>query len=118
VRTAFEEAEIPADYTIFREGDAAIAGVRDMAAAGTVPHLVLLDLNLPRASGHQVLLALRALPAFATVPVVILSTSNHPADRNRCLAGGADDYRVKPPFFGELLVLVQELRARWLTAVG
>lgn len=116
VRTAFAELGISADYTIFRDGDEAIAGIRLMAAEGRLPHVVLLDLNLPRTSGHQVLTSLRALPAFAAVPVVVLSTSNHPVDRSRCLASGADDYQVKPPRFDELLTLVERLRDRWLKA--
>ncbi len=114
VRTAFDEVGIPADYTVFRDGDEAIAGIRGMAGDGSLPALVLLDLNLPRTSGHEVLTSLRALPAFAQVPVVVFSTSNHPADRSRCLANGADEYQVKPPHFDQLLTLVQGLRERWL----
>ncbi len=118
VCTAFEEIGVVADYTVFRDGDEAIAGIRRMAEDGHLPHLVLLDLNLPRTSGHQVLVNLRALPAFTGVPVVVLSTSNHPVDRSSCLAGGADDYQVKPPHFDQLLSLVQHLRDRWLTTEG
>lgn len=116
VCTAFAEVGIPAIYTVFRDGDEAIAGIRLMALQGSQPHLVLLDLNLPRTSGHDVLAGLRALPAFSAVPVVVLSTSNHPVDRSRCLAGGANDYQVKPPHFDDLLAMVLRLRDRWLMA--
>ena len=117
VCTAFAEVGIPAFYTVFRDGDEAIAGIRLMAQDGYRPNLVLLDLNLPRTSGHDVLADLRALPQFAGVPVVVLSTSNHPVDRSRCLAGGANDYQVKPPHFDQLLTMVECLRDRWLTVV-
>lgn len=114
VRTAFEEAGITAEFTIFRDGDEAIAGVRRIAQEGPRPDLALLDLNLPRTSGHEVLACVRGLDRFDQMPVVVFSTSNHPADRARCIAGGADDYQVKPPRFADLLELVQLLRARWL----
>lgn len=114
VRTAFEETGITAEFTIFRDGDEAIAGIQRIAEQGPRPDLALLDLNLPRTSGHEVLVRLRGLGRFDGMPVVVFSTSNHPGDRARCLAGGADDYQVKPPRFGELLDLVQQLRQRWL----
>ena len=60
------------------------------------PALVLLDLKLPRVDGHQVLRVMRADPALRLVPVVILTTSNNPADIEQSLALGASDYVVKP----------------------
>ena len=115
IRTAFEEATVDVDFIIFRDGDEAIAGVQRLATAGTpVPDLAFLDLNLPRASGHEVLAAIRRQPALAAVPVLVFSTSNHPTDRSRCLAAGASDYLVKPPHFDELLALVGMVSKRWL----
>ncbi len=114
IRTAFEEVGVLAEYTNFRDGDEAIVGIRQMVRDHNLPHLVLLDLNLPRTSGHQVLVNMRTMAEYARVPVVVLSTSNHPLDRTRCLADGADDYQVKPPHFTELLELAKRLRDRWL----
>ena len=114
IRTAFDEVGVVADYSTFRDGDEAIAGIRTMVKDGRKPDLVLLDLNLPRTSGHEVLATLRGQQPFADVPVIVFSTSNHPADRSRCLAGGANDYQVKPPHFEDLLTLAQRLRERWL----
>jgi DNA-binding response OmpR family regulator len=114
VRTAFSELGIPAEYTVYHDGDEAIDGLLGMVHDEVHPHLVLLDLNLPRTSGHEVLDRLRELPYFDTVPVIVLSTSNHPVDRSRSLAAGADDYLVKPPRYEELLALVANLRDRWL----
>ena len=118
VRTAFEELAITWENTVFRDGDAAIEGLIALARNGPLPHLVLLDLNLPRTSGHVVLKNLRSMPSFARVPVVVLSTSNHPADRAACLRDGADDYLVKPPHFTELLRLISLLHNRWLENQG
>ena len=115
VRTAFEELGISVEYAIFKDGDEAIAGVNALLNSTLRPHLVLLDLNLPKTSGHEVLACIRREPSFANVPVVVLSTSNHPVDRTRCLAAGANDYQVKPPHFEQLLDLIQRLRDRWLS---
>jgi CheY-like chemotaxis protein len=114
MRTAFEEIAIAAFYTVYRDGDAAIAGIRAFATRSEQPNLVLLDLNLARTSGHAVLVELRLHDRLRHVPVVVFSTSNHPTDRNRCLAAGADDYRVKPPHFDDLITLANDLRTRWL----
>lgn len=115
IKTAFSEALIVIDMTVFRDGDGAIAGMQAMAIAGSLPDLVLLDLNLPSTSGHAVLVAIRMLPAFDLVPVIVLSTSNHPIDRDRCLSDGADDYQVKPSHFVALMQQVRVLHREWLT---
>lgn len=114
VRTAFEEIGVTADFTVFRDGDEAIRGIRLMVEGHHLPQLVLLDLNLPRTSGHEVLTTLRTQPDFSAVPVIVLSTSNHPLDRQRSLAAGANDYQVKPPHFDALLALVSQFYERWL----
>jgi len=116
VRTAFAEVGVGCELTVCSDGETAVANVQALAAgtAGPVPALILLDLNLPRVSGHQVLAAIRAQPVLNAIPVVVLSTSNHGDDRRRCLAGGASDYLVKPPRFHELLDLVNTVAQRWL----
>jgi CheY-like chemotaxis protein len=60
------------------------------------PALVLLDLKLPRLDGFQVLRVMRADPSLRLVPVVVLTTSNNPADIEQSLALGASDYVIKP----------------------
>ena len=115
ISTAFSEARIAIEMTVFRDGDGAIAGMQAMAFAGSLPDLVLLDLNLPRTSGHAVLVAIRMLPEFDLVPVIVLSTSNHPVDRDRCLSEGADDYQVKPAHFAALMRQVTALDREWLS---
>lgn len=117
VRTAFDEAGVIIELILVRDGDSAIREIDRRAHDPCArPELVLLDLNLPRASGHAVLGRIRAIPAYDHMPVVILSTSNYPADRDRALAAGASDYLVKPTRFDDLLTLVDSLEQRWLKA--
>ena len=64
-------------------------------ADAPLPDLVLLDLNLLRKSGFEVLAHARREPGLATVRFIILSTSVEDQDRERTLSAGADDYLVK-----------------------
>ena len=64
------------------------------------PALVLLDLNMPRRDGFQVLAEIRATPSLAMVPVAIFTTSQSPADRAKAFAHGADHFIQKPSGLG------------------
>jgi two-component system phosphate regulon response regulator PhoB len=76
------------------------------------PDLVLLDWTMPRMSGIEVCEALRADPATATLPVILLTAKAQGSELARGLEAGADDYIVKPFSPGELLRRVDELLAR------
>jgi len=78
-----------------------------------VPVLVLLDLNLPGRGGLDVLAALRARPALAQVPVVVLTASTDDADIDAVDRLGAHTYLVKPVGFDALLDVVRGLGLRW-----
>ena len=78
------------------------------------PSLVLLDLNLPRWSGFEVLEWMRQQPQLRRLPVVVLSSSSRPDDIARAYEAGANGYLVKPNALGELISLVQALNDFWL----
>lgn len=61
-----------------------------------LPHLILLDLNLPRVSGHEVLAKLKSDPKTRSIPVVVLTTSNVESDRIRAYMDHVNSYVVKP----------------------
>ena len=115
LKSAFDEIGFAVDFTMFHEGEPAIASIDGLAVGGQRPDLVMLDLNLQRISGIALLFRIRTLPAWAGQAVVLYSTSNHPVDRQRCLDAGADEYLVKPASFDGLLTMTRHLRDRWLT---
>lgn len=61
-----------------------------------LPNLILLDLNLPRVSGHEVLAKLKSDPKTRAIPVVVLTTSNVESDRIRAYQEHVNSYVVKP----------------------
>lgn len=67
-----------------------------LASKAEVPGLILLDLNMPGENGKEVLAALKALPAFCDIPVIVLTTSCAREDVRRCYDAGADSYLFKP----------------------
>lgn len=79
-----------------------------------LPFMLLLDLKLPRMSGHEVLKWLRAQQGLRRLPVVVLTSSREPADINRAYELGANSYLVKPVVFEEFTTLLKQLQVYWL----
>lgn len=78
------------------------------------PDIILLDLNLPRINGYEVLKELKSNPPFAGIPIVILTTSRNPLDHTQCAALGADMCLSKPHAIKEYEELVRRL-VSWAT---
>lgn len=68
----------------------------EAASLAPAPDLVMLDLNLPRTEGLDVLQALRAIPAYSTVPIYVLSSTRSPQDRQKAIELGASRCVEKP----------------------
>lgn len=95
------------DY-LFREGEFADRPGTDM------PAVILLDLNLPRVSGLEVLARLRADARTRLVPIVILTSSDEERDRLCCYESGANSFVRKPLEFAEFAETVARLGVYWL----
>jgi len=78
------------------------------------PHLMLLDLKLPKVDGLEVLKAVKADPRTALMPVVILTTSKEESDVMRSYKLGANSYIVKPVDFTKFIDSVKEIGFYWL----
>ena len=76
--------------------------------------MILLDLNLPRVSGLDVLERLRADPRTRLVPIVILTSSDEERDRVGCYESGANSFVRKPLEFAEFVETVARLGIYWL----
>lgn len=81
---------------------------------GGLPDLVLLDLNLPRKSGHEVLAAIRADAALRRTPVIIFTSSAADQDIRTAYDLNANCYVVKPSGFSELMETIRGIESFWL----
>jgi two-component system, chemotaxis family, response regulator Rcp1 len=79
-----------------------------------VPDLIILDLNLPRKDGREVLSELKADPELARIPVVVFTTSEASSDVNRSYALGANCYLRKPGNLPDFRAVVQSMADFWL----
>ena len=81
------------------------------------PDLILLDLNLPRRSGREVLAETKADPDLRRIPIVVLSASNARADVLACYDEHANSYVTKPLGFEDFLKTIRGIRDYWLGLV-
>ncbi len=81
------------------------------------PDLILLDLNLPRKDGREVLAELKADPTLKTIPVVVLTTSRADQDVVRAYSLHANCYITKPVDFQQFVGVVKNIENFWLSVV-
>ncbi len=111
---ALKEAEIPHEFMALHDGDVALEYLAACAGESERrPGLMLLDLNLPRVSGREVLAAVRSDPLMARLPVVILTTSPHEATVIDGQDPSACRYMVKPATMDGLIALMHDIEAFW-----
>ena len=120
MKRALREAGITNPLRVLNDGLEAIdylGGTGPFAQREPLPAqvLVLLDLKLPRRSGHEVLEWIRQQPQFAKLIVIILTSSSEPVDLNRAYRAGANSYVVKPGDFAGLIDVVASLDTFWLS---
>jgi len=82
--------------------------------ANAMPALIMLDLNLPKINGVEVLRRIRAHPKTRLLPVVIISSSNEPQDLIDSYINGCNSYIRKPIHFTQLQKFVREISSYWL----
>lgn len=109
---ALRESQLANPIEIARDGQEALAYLADPARA--LPAVVLLDLNLPRITGLEVLRRLRAQPRTRLLPVVVLTSSDEESDRLRSYDNGANAYVRKPVEFAGFAEAVKTLGLFWL----
>jgi DNA-binding response OmpR family regulator len=118
LRQAFREAGIVKPLQVVPDGEQVIdylrgGGFYNNRAQYPMPDAVLLDLNLPRKNGFEVLGWIRAQSDLKSLIVVMLTDSNRSADADRAHEMGADFYLTKPERFDELVKMTRCLNA-WL----
>jgi CheY-like chemotaxis protein len=81
------------------------------------PSLILLDLNLPKTDGREVLRRIKQDENLKTIPIVVFTTSNNPKDIEVCYQYGANSYIVKPIDFSQLKQDIKTLVEYWFEVI-
>jgi CheY-like chemotaxis protein len=87
---------------------------RNAYSEAPAPHLILMDMNMPRMDGLETLKAIRSDPAVSVIPVIVLSTSAPPAELKRVYQGHANCFVQKPGTLEEFEEFVQALGMFWM----
>lgn len=118
-REALDEAKLVNKIHVAEDGVEALAFLRqeENYADAPRPDLILLDLNLPRKNGYEVLQEIKADPQLQTIPVVVLTTSRAEEDVLRSYHSHANCYITKPVEFDSFVKAVQSISHFWFTIV-
>ncbi len=114
---AFRESHLPIKLDVVMDG---LEGVRFLRKQGkyehaTTPDLVLLDLNLPKMDGRQVLNDIKNDPILRRIPIIVLTTSNAEHDILQCYDLHANSYVNKPVDFDHFFEVIRRVEDFWLS---
>lgn len=111
---ALKKNNILNEVKVVRDGVEAIDHISSLTNTEHLPEVVLLDLQLPKVSGLDVLKAIRSNPLTKLLPVVVLTSSDEEKDIVRSYQLGANSYIRKPVDFNQFVEAVQQLGIYWL----
>jgi CheY-like chemotaxis protein len=119
VLRTFKRMKLDADVRVVHDGDAAVRYLGALEEFGNrnqnpLPYVVVLDLNLPRRSGFEVLQWIRQQSPYKHLPVVVLTSSSRDVDMRNAYNAGANSYLVKSPDQDELNRMATALHNYWL----
>jgi CheY-like chemotaxis protein len=119
VREALKESRIRIELHVACDGVQAMKFLRrqDNYADAPWPDLVLLDLNLPKRHGQEVLQDIKSDPALQTIPVIVLTGSSEAKDISRAYEMHANCYITKPIHYEQFVNIVKSIENFWLTIV-
>ena len=116
-KEAFKGADFTHRVSIARDGFEALDFLRHTGkfASAPTPDLILLDINMPRKNGCEVLAEIRRDEALKLIPIVILTSSESEDDIRRAYELGANCYVTKPADLDEMVKIVQAIDYFWTT---
>jgi len=111
VRRALRELNANNVLSVVGNGEEALARLRQ--TENPLPGIILLDLNMPRMNGIDLLKILKSDDAFRRIPVVVLTTSKEEKDRLQSFNLGAAGYMVKPVDYSGFVEVVRTIKGYW-----
>ena len=118
-KEALKEAKVINNLTVLKDGVEALAFLRQQGpyGAAVIPHLILLDLNLPKKDGREVLAEIKADEKLKRIPVVVLTTSQDEQDVFKSYNLHANCYVTKPVDLEQFMTVVKSIEDFWLGIV-
>lgn len=115
INRALQKSDVSVALDRVKDGEAAIEYLQEALdlPAKNLPDIILLDLKLPRRDGIEVLAWIKGMPALASTPVIMLTTSNEEHDRFRAYENNVNSYVVKPINFEEFKQFARDLGNYW-----
>jgi CheY-like chemotaxis protein len=110
---AFAKRKLANPIQVARDGEEALAFLDRWEAGETLPVVILLDINLPKVSGLDVLQQFKTHPSSQKVPVIILTTSAEDSDIQVAYEKGANSYIVKPVDFEKFVDVASQIDLYW-----
>lgn len=117
VRAALQEGKFYCSLDVVEDGEQALAYLKGQMAGARRPDLVLLDLNLPRLNGREVLRAMKEDEDLRTIPVVVLTTSDVERDVEASYSLGAVGFVTKPLEVEAFFQAIHTIEDYWFTVV-
>jgi CheY-like chemotaxis protein len=112
-RRAFVKRKLANPIEVARDGEEALSWIDKWDAGAPQPLVILLDLNLPKVSGLEVLSKLKQHPVYKTIPVVVLTTSKEDRDLQQAYQNGVNSYIVKPVNFENFMNVAEQIQVYW-----
>ncbi len=119
VQEALKNSSLTYQMATVRDGVAAMAYLHQEAeyAAASRPDLIILDLNLPKKDGREVLAEIKANDQFKRIPVIVLTTSKNEDDIHQSYDLNANCFITKSRNLNQLFTIVRRIEEFWLTTV-
>ena len=110
---ALEETTLISGLKVIRDGEAAIKFFNGIVDPADLPDLVLLDINLPKKSGYEVLAFIKGHENYMHIPVIMLTTSSSEKDIARCYKGLVNCYLIKPLEVTDFINSIKKMGEFW-----
>ncbi len=110
---AFSKKKFSNQVHIARDGEEALACIPRWEAGEALPAVILLDINLPKINGLEVLRQLKAHERFRRIPVVVLTSSREDKDLKTAYDLGVNSYIEKPVSFNKFMEVAEQIELYW-----
>ena len=116
---AFKEAKIKNQIHVVRDGEEALNYLKKTGAYtdARTPDIILLDINLPKIDGKEVLQIMKNDPLLKTIPVIMLTTSSSETDVQESYSNHANCYVIKPVDLNKFMEVIRSIEEYWVSIV-